>query len=164
MRNIRLIILHCSATPEGQDFSVEDIDRWHRQRGFNCIGYHWVVYRDGSVHPGRPEEMVGAHCKGYNQHSIGVCYVGGLRPLTPLPKDKTEGDGSLARAHVTHNRPVTMVGGRPYVAADTRTPEQRRAMRKLVSELLRRYPHSTVHGHYEYANKACPCFNAKTEL
>ena len=50
MRKITEIIIHCSATTEGKDFSVEDIDRWHRQRGFNGIGYHFVIYRDGSIH------------------------------------------------------------------------------------------------------------------
>ena len=78
MRNINLIIVHCSATPEGRDVSVADIDRWHRERGFDGIGYHSVVYIDGSVHEGRPLEKVGAHCKGHNAHSIGICYVGGV--------------------------------------------------------------------------------------
>ena len=54
MRTITEIIIHCSATKEGQPFSVADIDRWHRARGFRCIGYHFVIYLDGSVHAGRP--------------------------------------------------------------------------------------------------------------
>ena len=78
MRTINEIILHCTATPEGKDYTVEDITRWHKDRGFKTIGYHYVVYRDGSVHEGRPLAEVGAHCKGHNAHSIGVCYVGGL--------------------------------------------------------------------------------------
>lgn len=77
-RKIDRIIVHCTATPAGREVTVADIDRWHRQRGFDCIGYHYVVYLDGSVHTGRPVEMQGAHCKGYNATSIGVCYVGGL--------------------------------------------------------------------------------------
>ena len=78
MRKINLIVVHCSATPEGKDFTVNDIDRWHRARGFKKIGYHYVVYRDGTVHPGRAENEVGAHVSGYNNNSIGVCYIGGL--------------------------------------------------------------------------------------
>lgn len=78
MRTINEIIVHCTATPEGKDYTVEDITRWHKERGFKTIGYHYVVYRDGSVHEGRPLAEVGAHCKGHNAHSIGVCYVGGL--------------------------------------------------------------------------------------
>lgn len=78
MRTINEIIVHCSATPEGRSFNVTDIDRWHRQRGFSCIGYHYVVLLDGVIERGRPEEVVGAHCKGHNRRSIGVCYIGGL--------------------------------------------------------------------------------------
>lgn len=86
MRNINLIIVHCSATPEGRNVAVADIDRWHRERGFDGIGYHYVVYIDGSVHEGRPLNKVGAHCKGHNAHSIGICYVGGV-DLNGKPKD-----------------------------------------------------------------------------
>lgn len=78
MRTITLIIIHCSATPEGKDYTVDDIDRWHKARGWKCIGYHYVIYRDGSIHKGRSEEQVGAHCVNHNKHSIGVCYIGGL--------------------------------------------------------------------------------------
>lgn len=77
MRRIDKIIIHCSATPEGRHHTVEDIDRWHRQRGFKCIGYHFVIYLDGSVHKGRPVEQIGAHCTGQNANSIGICYIGG---------------------------------------------------------------------------------------
>lgn len=77
-RRIDLIILHCTATPEGREVTVADIDRWHRRRGFRSIGYHYVIALDGTVHTGRPLAEVGAHCKGHNAHSIGVCYVGGL--------------------------------------------------------------------------------------
>ncbi len=77
MRAIKKIIVHCTATPEGRPVSVADVDRWHRQRGFDGIGYHYLVGLGGEVWPGRPEEKVGAHCKGHNADSIGVCYVGG---------------------------------------------------------------------------------------
>ena len=79
MRQITLIIIHCSAVRSDQTSSVAQIDTWHRQRGFHLgIGYHYVVRRDGQIEPGRPEYMVGAHCKNHNAHSIGVCYEGGL--------------------------------------------------------------------------------------
>ena len=86
-RKISKIIVHCSATAEGKDFTVQDIDRWHRQRGFDCIGYHYVIYRDGTVHEGRDVNRVGAHCSGYNKESIGVCYIGGLATDGKTPKD-----------------------------------------------------------------------------
>ena len=76
--DIRYLIIHCSATRETQRTSVEDIDRWHRQRGYRCIGYHYYITRDGVVHKGRAEGTVGAHCQGYNACSLGICYEGGL--------------------------------------------------------------------------------------
>lgn len=86
-RHINRIIVHCSATPEGKDFHASDIDKWHRNRGFNCIGYHYVVTLDGKVEQGRPEDKVGAHASGYNSHSIGVCYIGGVETDGKTPKD-----------------------------------------------------------------------------
>lgn len=77
-RIINEIIVHCSATKEGQDFTTADIKRWHLARGFSDIGYHYVIYRDGSIHTGRNVNISGAHCVGHNSHSIGVCYIGGL--------------------------------------------------------------------------------------
>lgn len=127
MRRIEKIIVHCSATPENKDFTVADIDRWHKARGFRCIGYHYVIYRDGSVHQGRPIQEIGAHCSGQNARSIGVCYIGGVGADGKTPKD-------------------------------TRTPQQRKALRELVDSLLKEYPGATIHGHYEFANKACPSF------
>lgn len=133
MRKIDKIIIHCTATPARRDVTVADIDRWHRQRGFNSIGYHYVIYRDGSIHPGRPVALVGAHCKGHNARSIGVAYVGGLADdgKTPL---------------------------------DTRTPAQRAALARLVDRLARAYPGATIHGHREFAAKACPCFDVASEF
>lgn len=125
------IILHCTATQCGRDYTVEDIDRWHKERGFNCIGYHFVIYRDGTVHRGRPMGAVGAHCQGHNSRSISVCYVGGC--------DKS---------------------GQPK---DTRTDAQKTALVETVKWLLSYYglSISDVHGHREFAAKACPSFDVK---
>lgn len=77
-RQITEIIVHCADTLDGKDFTVAQIREWHvKGNGWSDIGYHYVVYRDGTVHLGRPVERVGAHCKGHNAQSIGVCYVGG---------------------------------------------------------------------------------------
>lgn len=132
MRKISKIIIHCSATPEGRNVTVKDIDGWHRNRGFDKIGYHHVIYLDGSIHQGRAEEVIGAHTAGHNASSIGVCYIGGV-------------DASMK-------------------AKDTRTAQQKTALRNLVAHLLKKYPGATVHGHNEFAAKACPSFNVKTEL
>ena len=127
MRKITKIILHCSATREGQAFTAKDIDRWHRRQGFQMIGYHYVILLDGTVEIGRPLEQPGAHTYGHNANSIGICYIGGLDQ-----------------------------DGKP---CDTRTPQQRQAMKQLIADLLRKFPNATVHGHREFANKDCPCFD-----
>ena len=136
-RRIDKIILHCAATPEGKDYTVAQIRQWHLARGFSDVGYHYVIYRDGSVHRGRPETQVGAHTTGYNTHSIGICYIGGCEATK-----NAKGD---------------------YPPKDTRTPAQRAALIRLVAELRRQYPAATVHGHNEFANKACPSFNVQKE-
>ena len=132
MRTITEIIIHCSATVEGKDFTVKDIDRWHKQRGFKMVGYHFVIRLDGTIEQGRPLEMIGTHCTGHNAHSIGICYIGGL--------DKS---------------------GKPK---DTRTQVQKDVLWSLVKSLQKRFPGVALHGHREFANKACPCFEVSEEL
>ncbi|MBD8493966.1 N-acetylmuramoyl-L-alanine amidase [Pseudomonas syringae] len=73
-----LLVVHCSATAPTLDIGVPDIDRWHRQRGFDTVGYHYVICRDGRLQRGRRESETGAHVKGYNSRSIGICLVGGV--------------------------------------------------------------------------------------
>lgn len=86
-RKINEIILHCSATAEGNNVTVDTIRRWHKQRGFKDIGYHFVIYRDGTIHVGRPLSQVGAHTTGHNANSIGICYIGGCAKDGRTPKD-----------------------------------------------------------------------------
>lgn len=86
-RIINEIIVHCSATPEGKDYSVADIRKWHKQQGWSDIGYHYVVYRDGTIRDGRDVNISGAHCVNHNAHSIGVCYIGGVASDGKTPKD-----------------------------------------------------------------------------
>ncbi len=131
-RSINEIIVHCSATKEGKDFTVADITNWHKQRGFTTIGYHYVIYRDGSIHKGRDINVSGAHCVGHNSHSIGVCYIGGCSAMSGTPKD-------------------------------TRTPEQKASLLKLLKELRTLYPMAKIRGHRDFANKACPSFDATKE-
>lgn len=131
-RKIDRIIIHCTATKEGREVSVADIDAWHRARGFAGIGYHYVIHLDGSIENGRDVDKAGAHTAGYNAHSIGVCYVGGLANDNKTPKD-------------------------------TRTEAQKAALLKLLQDLRAYYPVATIHGHREFANKACPCFDARNE-
>ena len=86
MRLINEIIIHCSATKAGQDFDVNDIDRWHKERGWKGVGYHYVIKLDGTIQEGRPLDQIGAHCIGHNKKSIGICYIGGL-DKSGKPKD-----------------------------------------------------------------------------
>ena len=86
MRKITEIIIHCAATKDGAKFTAEDIDRWHKQRGFDRIGYHYVIDLDGTIEPGRDLDCIGAHCKGHNVNSIGICYIGGV-DANLKPKD-----------------------------------------------------------------------------
>lgn len=131
-RRIDKIILHCSATPEGKDYTVEQIRSWHLANGWSDIGYHFVIYRDGTVHRGRPVEKIGAHTTGYNAHSIGICYIGGCAADGNTPKN-------------------------------TLTKAQRIALIRLLKELRVTYPMATIHGHNEFANKACPSFIVKND-
>ena len=133
MREIDLIVVHCSATPEGKHFSSETIRNWHvNDNGWSDIGYHWVVELDGKVRAGRPEQRVGAHVKSYNRSSIGICYVGGMSEDMKLPKD-------------------------------TRSQVQRESLEQLLLELKVRYPKAIIKGHNDFSNKACPSFDAKEE-
>lgn len=95
MRKINEIIVHCTATQDGKNIKVEDINRWHKERGWNMIGYHYVVYLDGTIHQGRSEDQIGAHCLKHNTNSIGVVYVGGL-DANGKPKDtRTEAQSKV---------------------------------------------------------------------
>tara|TARA_R110000751_G_scaffold87676_1_gene173657 strand:+ start:3986 stop:4399 length:414 start_codon:yes stop_codon:yes gene_type:complete len=87
MREVRKIIVHCAATREGQDISAATIDDWHKKRGWKGIGYHFVIGLDGTMEYGRSVEKIGAHTKGYNKSSIGVCYIGGVEKDGKTPKD-----------------------------------------------------------------------------
>lgn len=130
-RKINEIILHCSATAEGVDITVDTIRKWHKKKGWKDIGYHFVIYRDGTIHVGRPLYQVGAHTTGHNTNSIGICYIGGCAKDGRTPKD-------------------------------TRTPEQKEALYRLIDDLLTIYPTASLSGHYQWANKACPSFKIET--
>lgn len=86
-RPVSEVIWHCAATPEGRDFTVEDIRAWHKARGWSDIGYHFVVYRDGSILPGRPLSQAGAHVRGRNTGTIGCVYIGGVAADGKTAKD-----------------------------------------------------------------------------
>lgn len=137
MKEIDKIIVHCSATQEGKDISAATIDAWHKKRGWSGIGYHYVVGLNGNIEYGRSVYSTGAHVKGHNTGSIGICYIGGV-------ESERGPDGK-------------------WVAKDTRTSEQKESLLDLIKTLKRLHPDATVHGHNEFSSKACPCFNANKE-
>ena len=135
MREINRIIIHCSATREGQDITVETIKDWHvNGNGWSDIGYHYCIRLNGDIEPGRGIEKRGAHVRGHNDDSIGICYIGGC-----------EGDGQTPK--------------------DTMTPEQEEAMRELVYSLRMVWTKKlTLHGHNEFSDKACPSFKVSEKF
>jgi len=91
MRNINLIVVHCSATTPLQDIGSEEIRDWHvNENGWSDIGYHYVIRRNGFIEDGRPIEKAGAHARGYNANSIGVCYVGGINTSGEPEDNRTQ--------------------------------------------------------------------------
>lgn len=128
MRKINEIILHCSATPENKNFTVEDIKKWHKAKGWDGCGYHYVIHLDGTIHNGRPIEKIGAHCLGHNTNSIGICYIGGV-DKNGKPKD--------TRTDAQKKYLIILV---------------HELLAKYNLKLCQ------VHCHYEYAAKACPSF------
>jgi len=87
MREIDLIVYHCTATKASQDLDVNDIRSMHLRRGWSDIGYHLLIKRNGEIQFGRPFDKIGAHVRGFNRNSIGVVYVGGVREDGRTPED-----------------------------------------------------------------------------
>lgn len=140
MRKIDEIFVHCSATDPDWfggttvDQKILEIDRWHKARGWVGFGYHLLIDRDGSVGFGRPLERVGAHVRGHNTNSIGICLVGGKGGKET---DKFE---------------------------DHFTTNQKNQLLIQLKSLTTKFPNATILGHNEVANKACPSFNVKDFL
>lgn len=137
---VTTIFVHCSATrPEWMQAQplaakVAELTRWHKERRFSTIGYHWIIDRDGSVAPGRPETESGAHVQGHNSGSIGICLIGG--------------HGSSENDPFSRNF----------------TPEQDMKLRELIEDIKKRADIKRVRGHNEVAAKACPGFNVSRWL
>tara|TARA_R100001086_G_scaffold244859_1_gene175097 strand:- start:821 stop:1351 length:531 start_codon:yes stop_codon:yes gene_type:complete len=136
MRKINKLIIHCSATREGEDIDAATIKRWHLRRGWKDIGYHFIIRLDGTIELGRMIDVVGSHTKGENTNSIGICYIGGVENF------RTDGE---------------------YKAKDTRTEKQKASIITLLRALKLIYKDASIHGHREFANKACPSFDAAKE-
>ena len=134
MRKINKLIVHCTATPEFKDFTLEDVRGWHvKGNGWSDIGYHYLIKLDGTVELGRPVKKPGAHVAGHNKDSIGIAYVGGM-------------DNQMEEW------------------IDTRTDEQKDSLFNLLMDLKFEFPNAVVYGHNDFTDKkVCPCFDAKKE-
>lgn len=128
MRTIRRIILHCAATRPEHNVTAAEIDRWHRERGWSGIGYHFLIQRGGKLEYGRPVPKVGAHVRGQNADSIGICLAGG--------------HGSSADDRFE----------------DHFTPEQFSTLKDLLAMLKHCFGDMDIQGHNLHAAKACPGF------
>lgn len=137
---VREIIVHCSATqpdwmadrPIAE--KVAEIRRWHRANGWNDIGYHWIIDRDGKVLAGRPETVIGAHAVGHNAGTIGICLIGG--------HGSAETDRFVY--HFTSQQDITL--------------------RQMIDAISLRTSITRITGHNEYAAKACPGFRVSDWL
>ena len=153
-QDVDAIVIHCSATRAGQDVRAADIDKWHKERGFAMIGYNYVIDLDGTVEGGRPLSRDGAHCNTA---------------------------GTSGKSYNRHSIGICYVGGldKNGKPADTRTPEQKRALRDLVYKLMDAYPNIVeVIGHRDASPdrnkdgritpnewvKVCPCFDVRAEF
>lgn len=139
MRKIDKIILHCAATPEGKHFTVEDIRRWH------------VL----------PTSAGGRGWSDIGYHYV-ICLDGSVHLGRPI-----ERIGAHTIGHNKTSIGICYVGGVSVdgkTPKDTRTPEQKKTLIQLVKDLKKEYPNATIHGHNEFANKACPSFEVKDEL
>ena len=133
MRHIDLIVIHCSATRCDQNFSVTALIRWHEEK-FGFTGYHYYITRDGKIYQTRHENLVGAHAKGYNRHSLGICYEGGL-------DEHGKSDDTRTKAQKT------------ALLALLKRLKAEHPQARIVG-------HRDLPG----VNKDCPCFDAKTEF
>lgn len=133
MRRIDLIICHCSATKITQDFPVESLEACHKARGFKTIGYHYYITKDGQVHQCRPEDMIGAHARRYNAHSIGICYEGGL---------DANGEPADTRTEAQKHAMIALLRSLKVDYPD--------------AEIL-------GHRDLPWVKKKCPCFDARSE-
>ena len=132
MRIINKIIVHSSATHEGKDFQPADIEKWHLERGFKEIGYHYVITLDGVIHTGRKITKAGAHCLGQNATSIGICYIGGVSSKYLKPKNTMTPEQEQSLYNF-----INMLKEK-YNIAD-----------------------SEIYGHKDFAKTACPSFDVK---
>lgn len=144
-RVITDIVIHCTATKAGYDYTANDIRKMHRAQGWSDIGYHYIVRLNGAVEPGRDVDMIGAHVSGHNAHSIGIAYVGGINSRGKAEDTRTEAQKTSLLALLVELRklyPRAKISGHRDFSRDLN--------------------HDGVISPDEWI-KECPCFNAADE-
>lgn len=128
-RRIEQIVIHCSATQPHQDIGAQEIDGWHKKRGWSGIGYHYVIRRNGAIEKGRPDDKAGAHVQGHNSRTLGICLIGGLNAEGRARPDYTPEQWQTLELLVRHLK-----------------------SQHMRAEVL-------GHRDFPGVNKACPCFD-----
>lgn len=121
------IVIHCSASPPTVDFGVKEIRRYHKSLGWQDIGYHYVIRRDGTVEEGRKAGLIGSHVKGHNATSLGVCLVGGVnsagKPVFNFTADQMDSLATLVgKLRAVHNPNAKIVGHRDFAGVAKACP------------------------------------------
>ena len=144
-RKIDLIVIHCSATRSNQRFTPAELDACHRKRGFRGCGYHFYITKDGLVHAMRPVTLAGAHARGYNATSIGICYEGGLNAQGQPCDTRTDKQKGIIRSLI--GRLKVEFGIHRVVGHRDLSPDKNGDGKITPDEWL----------------KACPCFDVSAE-
>jgi len=141
IKSVDYLVVHASASQAKSDIGVKEIDAMHRKRGFiGGVGYHYVIRRDGTIEKGRPDNKPGAHARGYNHLSLGICLIGGVKQVRdPVTKKLT------------------------LEPEDNFTDKQKLALYDLLSRLSAEHPDATILGHRDLPDvrKACPSFDVR---
>lgn len=146
------LVVHCAATRSDMDVTVADVRRFHMQKGWSDVGYHYFIRRDGTVEKGRTDTTPGAHARGYNMYSLGICMAGGCVMTGPKETPSVEYWYAelAARAKPENNF----------------TPAQFLSLWTLLDELKVDHPQAEILGHRDLPGvaKACPSFDVREAL
>lgn len=145
MKDIKYLVVHCTATKEGKPYTIEQVRQWHLDKGWSDIGYHYLIDLDGCVHKGRPDIKQGAHVRGYNKNSLGIVYVGGLDSNGKAKDTRTEAQKHALECilnDLSTLHPQAVIQGHRDFSPDTN--------KNGVVDSFERI-------------KECPCFDAKIE-
>ena len=106
-KETKLVVIHHTGNPTDDDLSAQEINRGHQAQGWVCVGYHYVIRKDGTIELGRPHWTVGAHAYGFNDRSIGIHLCGNFEIGTPTPQQIESVAMLLANICTDYGLPIT---------------------------------------------------------